>query len=110
MQKRDGHIHTPFCPHGSNDTLRQYAEEALKKGFKSITFTEHAPLPSSFTDPTPLKDSAMAQASMERYIDEISGLKKNIADSLPYEQGLRSIILLNLKMRLHYFWTHTGHI
>ncbi|MEK4379090.1 histidinol-phosphatase HisJ [Bacillus sp. FSL R5-0434] len=88
MLKRDGHIHTPFCPHGTTDTLRQYAEEAIKKGFQSITFTEHAPLPPSFTDPTPQKDSAMAQASLERYINEISGLKKEYRGQLNIRTGL----------------------
>ncbi|PJZ00232.1 MULTISPECIES: histidinol-phosphatase HisJ [Bacillus] len=88
MQKRDGHIHTPFCPHGSNDTLRQYAEEALKKGFQSITFTEHAPLPPSFADPTPLKDSAMAHDSLERYIDDISLLKKEYRGQIHIQTGL----------------------
>lgn len=101
MQKRDGHIHTPFCPHGSNDTLRQYAEEALKKGSNRLLYRTR-PIAAIFTDPTPLKDSAMAQASLERYIHEISGLKKNIADSLAYGQGLKSIISLNLKTKLHY--------
>ena len=46
MEKRDAHIHTPFCPHGSKDALKQYVEKALERGFDSITFTEHAP-PSS---------------------------------------------------------------
>lgn len=43
MEKRDAHIHTPFCPHGSKDALKQYVEKALERGFTSITFTEHAP-------------------------------------------------------------------
>ena len=43
--KRDGHIHTPFCPHGTKDSFEEYIEKALSLGFKEISFTEHAPLP-----------------------------------------------------------------
>ncbi|MEH7508191.1 histidinol phosphatase, partial [Priestia megaterium] len=27
--KVDKHIHTPFCPHGSPDSLHQYVEQAI---------------------------------------------------------------------------------
>ena len=57
--RRDGHIHTPYCPHGTNDTFHDYVETALGLGFEEITFTEHAPLPKGFNDPTPAKDSGM---------------------------------------------------
>ncbi|MCI4170692.1 histidinol phosphatase, partial [Bacillus spizizenii] len=66
----------------------QYSPHPLKKGFDSITFTEPAPLPPSFTDPTPLKYSAMAQASLERYINEISLLKKEYRGQLAIRTGL----------------------
>ena len=26
---RDGHIHSPYCPHGTNDSLDAYVEKAL---------------------------------------------------------------------------------
>ncbi|MBJ7897350.1 histidinol-phosphatase HisJ [Bacillus atrophaeus] len=88
MLKRDGHIHTPFCPHGSKDAFTLYIEEAIKKGFQSITFTEHAPLPPSFNDPTPLQDSAMTHASLERYLNELSGLKKEYSGQIDILTGL----------------------
>ncbi|MGG7186098.1 histidinol-phosphatase HisJ, partial [Clostridium butyricum] len=28
MSLRDGHIHSPFCPHGTLDSLESYVEEA----------------------------------------------------------------------------------
>ena len=39
MLKRDGHVHSPFCPHGSKDEFRYYIEELCKKGFQSVSFT-----------------------------------------------------------------------
>lgn len=42
---KDGHIHTPFCPHGSKDRLESYIEEAIRLGRTEISFTEHFPLP-----------------------------------------------------------------
>ncbi|MDE1454703.1 histidinol phosphatase, partial [Bacillus paralicheniformis] len=37
MLKRDGHVHSPFCPHGSKDEFRYYIEELCKKGFRSVS-------------------------------------------------------------------------
>ncbi|HHY21833.1 MAG TPA: PHP domain-containing protein, partial [Bacilli bacterium] len=54
----DGHVHTPFCPHGSKDELEEYVLRAIELGLTGLTFTEHAPLPLSFEDPTPEQDSA----------------------------------------------------
>ncbi|WP_347862569.1 PHP domain-containing protein [Salimicrobium sp. PL1-032A] len=52
---KDGHVHTPFCPHGSEDALKTYVEKAISLGYTSVTFTEHAPLPPGFQDPAPAK-------------------------------------------------------
>ena len=49
--KRDGHIHTPFCPHGSKASLEAYVEEAICLGREEISFTEHFPLPKHIIDP-----------------------------------------------------------
>lgn len=73
--KIDGHIHTPFCPHGSTDSLEQYVEKAIHNGFTQITFTEHAPLPKNFVDPTPLKDSGMDWALLDDYFTAVSKIK-----------------------------------
>ena len=47
--KRDGHIHTPFCPHGTTDSFETYIEKAIANNFTEITFTEHAPLPQTLS-------------------------------------------------------------
>lgn len=85
---RDGHVHTPFCPHGTTDSLHAYVEQALVRGIRTLTFTEHAPLPTRFTDPTPDKDSAMALDLLPRYIEEVSQLKRDYAEQLDIRIGL----------------------
>ncbi|WP_214710003.1 MULTISPECIES: histidinol-phosphatase HisJ [unclassified Exiguobacterium] len=74
---RDGHLHTPFCPHGSSDSLEAYVKRALNQGIKTLTFTEHAPLPDRFQDPTPEQDSAMALDLLPRYIEALQTLKRS---------------------------------
>jgi histidinol-phosphatase (PHP family) len=86
--KIDGHIHTPFCPHGSADSLDQYVEQAIQSGFKQISFTEHAPLPSGFTDPTPQRDSAIQLADLERYLADITAVKEKYKRDLAIQIGL----------------------
>ncbi|MDX8047061.1 histidinol-phosphatase HisJ [Gracilibacillus sp. S3-1-1] len=101
----DYHVHTQFCPHGSDDTIEQYIETAIQKGLKEITFTEHAPLPSEFVDPTPDKDSAMAWEDVERYIAIIERCKKtyesqikiNLGFELDYIEGYEDAITSFLK-------------
>lgn len=85
---RDGHIHSPFCPHGTKDTFEQYIEQAIKKGFKEITFAEHAPLPDGFTDPTPARDSAMSWDNLEHYLSEISRVKLQYQGQIKIHAGL----------------------
>ncbi len=83
-----GHVHTPYCPHGTIDALADYCEAAIRLGIKGITFSEHAPLPPSFSDPTPSKDSAMERKQLERYVEEIERLKQEYAGKLTILTGL----------------------
>jgi histidinol-phosphatase (PHP family) len=85
---KDGHIHTPFCPHGTKDTLEKYIERALSLGFKEISFTEHAPLPAGFLDPTPEKDSAMTHEDIDKYFEEITRLKSIYQNRIKINAGL----------------------
>ncbi|SDM73151.1 histidinol-phosphatase (PHP family) [Psychrobacillus sp. OK028] len=86
--KKDGHIHTPYCPHGTNDSFHMYIEKAIKRGFQAITFTEHAPLPIGFIDPTPDKDSGMSIDQLESYISELEKLKKEYNKDIVISTGL----------------------
>lgn len=77
MNKRDGHIHTPFCPHGTSDPLHAYVDKAEKSGFTDISFTEHAPLPAGFMDTTPAQDSGMNNSEMSAYFNALNEVKPN---------------------------------
>lgn len=88
MVKHDGHVHTPFCPHGSTDKLEAYIEEALRNNLEGITFTEHAPLPHHFTDPVPDQDSAMRHEDLHLYIEEITALKEKYRGKINILLGL----------------------
>ncbi|PWU69112.1 histidinol-phosphatase [Gracilibacillus dipsosauri] len=83
----DYHIHTHFCPHGTKDTISTYIEKAILLGLKEISFTEHAPLPEGFTDPTPNKDSAMRWADVEDYIRQIQQYKKEYQSDIKINLG-----------------------
>jgi histidinol-phosphatase (PHP family) len=84
----DGHVHTPFCPHGSSDAFETYIEKAISLGIKGLTFTEHAPLPKNFQDPAPTRDSAMVYEDLNRYFNKIHELKKTYKNAIEIKTGL----------------------
>jgi histidinol-phosphatase (PHP family) len=84
----DGHIHSPFCPHGTTDSFEKYIEKAIKLELKEITFTEHAPLPATFKDPTPTKDSAMSIHELEKYFETITNLQEKYKSVIKINRGL----------------------
>ncbi|MED3647193.1 histidinol-phosphatase HisJ [Halalkalibacterium halodurans] len=88
MGKHDGHVHTPFCPHGTKDSFDAYCERAISLGFTSLSFTEHAPLPKGFTDPTPAQDSSIGWNELDDYIHTLSSIKKAYRDQLTIYIGL----------------------
>jgi len=88
LMKKDGHMHTPYCPHGTKDSFHLYIERAISSGFEEITFTEHAPLPLGFIDPTPDQDSGMNMHHLESYISELQKLKKEYNKDIVISIGL----------------------
>ncbi|MEK4565918.1 histidinol-phosphatase HisJ [Alkalihalobacillus sp. FSL R5-0424] len=88
MLKYDGHIHTPFCPHGTKDELNRYCEQAIKEGLSGITFTEHAPLPENFVDPAPTQDSAMPKSQLYQYIEQVQAVRTQYKGQLTVGVGL----------------------
>ena len=71
---RDGHIHSPYCPHGSSDRFEQYIKKAIEVGVMVMTFTEHFPLPKNFKDPSPENNSAMSEDHLLAYFKKGSNL------------------------------------
>lgn len=84
----DAHIHSPYCPHGTEDALDLYVKKALAAGLTDITFTEHAPLPAGFEDPVPEQNSAMLQENLFPYIEAVKTLKKEYKGIINIRLGL----------------------
>ncbi|GAF15227.1 LOW QUALITY PROTEIN: histidinol-phosphatase [Bacillus sp. JCM 19045] len=108
MIKRDGHIHSPFCPHGSSDTMASYCERAIAHGIETITFTEHAPLPAALLIPTPAQDSAMKEADLPHYFSLINQLKKEYASHLDILTGLEIDYLIGYEQNTTTFLNDVG--
>ncbi|WLR50232.1 histidinol-phosphatase HisJ [Bacillus tianshenii] len=108
--KIDGHIHTPYCPHGSKDSFEEYIEQAIKQDFSTITFTEHAPLPPSFEDPTPDKDSSMPFQQLENYLKTLTDLKKKYANDIHIQTGLEIDFIEGFEQETTDFLQTYGHL
>lgn len=87
MIKKDGHVHTPFCPHGTADSFEMYIEKALNIGLEEITFTEHAPLPDGFSDPVPDSDSAMSRRLLNDYFSQLLTVKEKYSKDIKVNIG-----------------------
>lgn len=105
---KNGHVHTPFCPHGTKDHLNDYIERAIQLGFKEISFTEHGPLPKNFTDPTPNKDSGMDWEELDLYIQEIEKLKNIYKDQMIINCGLEIDYIEGYEEEIRHFLNEYG--
>lgn len=84
---KDGHVHTPYCPHGTDDSFDKYIKKAIKVGLDEISFTEHFPLPKGFKDPAPDDDSSMNVNQMKDYIRDIKNLQNKYKNELKINVG-----------------------
>ncbi|GLC88279.1 histidinol-phosphatase HisJ [Lysinibacillus piscis] len=107
--KRDGHIHSPYCPHGSADSFQQYIDKAIHNGFTDITFTEHAPLPANFIDPTPAQDSGMNPEFLVPYFEELQSLQKQYAQNIRIRIGLEVDYIQGFEQETRHFLDTYGH-
>lgn len=106
--KIDGHIHTPYCPHGSSDTFEQYIQKAISENFTAISFTEHAPLPSNFVDPTPDQDSGMKREYLTPYLNELQGLKEKYKNQISIRIGLEVDYIIGYEQETKNFLNEVG--
>lgn len=88
FKSKDGHVHTHYCPHGSDDPMEEYIKEGIKCGLSEISFTEHLPLPKNFKDPSPINDSAMEFEKLILYINEGKSLKLKYLDEIRVNVGV----------------------
>lgn len=106
----DGHVHSPFCPHGTSDSFEAYIEKAISLGLKGMTFTEHAPLPEGFHDPTPDQDSGMKLEHLEPYIKTLQQLKLKYETKLTIKIGLEVDYIEGYERETEEFLSEWGHV
>lgn len=85
--KRDGHVHSPFCPHGTKDKMTSYIEQAVAQGIEEMTFTEHMPLPEGVLSPALQQESALAPGMVRPYFKEIDLMKAKYKDKIKINKG-----------------------
>lgn len=85
---RDGHVHTPFCPHGSEDVLEAYVEHAIKIGLEAMTFTEHMPLPEGVLEQALARSSSPGMEVMLDYFQAVEKLRKKYRHAMVIATGL----------------------
>lgn len=86
--KRDGHMHSKYCPHGTKDTFNEYIEVALNKGLEEITFTEHMPIPSDFMDNKFLSECAPTIDEIDKYFLDLKAIKEKYKNNIKINIGL----------------------
>jgi len=105
----DGHIHTPFCPHGTSDQFEEYIEWAINNKLEEISFTEHAPLPTGFIDTTPTQDSAMSHNELSEYIEKVRFLKKKYKQHIQINIGLEIDYIAEYEREITDWLNKIGH-
>ncbi|MDF2594918.1 MAG: hisK [Clostridia bacterium] len=85
---RDGHIHSSYCPHGTDDPIEGYIQEALKKGIEEMTFTEHMPLPDHVVSSELQRECALELGEVPLYFSELDRMKKKYNNKVKINKGL----------------------
>ncbi|PKG24970.1 histidinol-phosphatase HisJ [Niallia nealsonii] len=106
--KKDGHIHTAFCPHGTKDAISDYIEQAILLGFTEISFTEHAPLPAGFIDSTPTKDSSIALEDLPHYVHMVEQAKDYYKNKIKINIGLEVDYIEGFEQEIKSFLNEWG--
>lgn len=96
--KRDGHTHTEYCPHGNVPDTELLIQQAIKKGFKEYSITEHAPLPKEIYSVAAgekiiWETASMALNDIDHYFKTMTKLRKKYASDL----------LIHIGFELDYF-------
>lgn len=86
-KKKDGHVHTPFCPHGTKDSFEQYIHEAIQQGREEISFTEHFPMPQGVTTSEFYEECVILEAQVPLYIEKVKEIKKQFKTQIKINVG-----------------------
>ena len=87
LKIRDGHMHTPFCPHGTKDALESYVEEAIREGRREITFTEHFPMPVGVTTESFRRECTLLEEEVKEYIEAVERVKESYKEHIVIHLG-----------------------
>lgn len=85
--KKDCHIHSHYCQHGSKDPFDKYINKAIKEEIDEISFTEHLPLPNMPIDKNFLIECAILEKDAQLYIDEVNKYKSLYKDKIKINVG-----------------------
>ena len=118
-KRRDGHVHSHYCPHGSNDSFEMYLENAINKGIYEITFTEHMTMPEDIViegmESNFLDSVSPSIENMDKYINEVryykekykDKIKINVGLEVDYLEGYEELVGMNLactgSLQIHLF-------
>ena len=80
----ESHCHTTLCKHAFG-TTDEYAEAALARNFKGITFTCHCPLPDGFS-----ANVRMSPGQFDEYVAMVASTRDAFAGRLDVRLGLES--------------------
>lgn len=80
----ESHCHTTLCKHAFG-TTDEYAEAAIARNFKGITFTCHCPLPNGFS-----ANVRMAPEQFDEYVAIVTATQKKFEGRLDVRLGLES--------------------
>lgn len=86
--KRDGHVHSHYCPHGTKDAFQDYLENAIIRGIEEITFTEHLMFPREIVNEEFYNSCAPSEEELEKYFQEIANLKDQYGKRIKINTGL----------------------
>lgn len=82
-------MHSPYCPHGTQDSFEMYIKKALTEGLEEITFTEHMPFPCYFMDDKEFLDEcAPSEEVIEKYFNEVKKIKQKYENKIKINIGL----------------------
>lgn len=91
-KRRDGHVHSHYCPHGSNDGFDEYLKNAINKGIEEITFTEHMTMPESIVlegiGVDFLENVSPNVDTIDEYFNEVSYYKEKYKNRIKINVGL----------------------
>lgn len=86
-KKKDGHVHTPFCPHGTDDQFEQYIHKAIEIGREEISFTEHFPMPHGVTTPEFYEECVLLESRVQLYIEKVKEIKNKYETNIKINLG-----------------------